>query len=212
MQFLHLFADFFLHIDKHLDAIVTQYGAQTYLILFLIIFCETGLVITPFLPGDSLLFAAGALAGAGSLNPLVLFALLVIAAVGGNAVNYWVGRKIGDATYRMNGRLIRKEHLEKTEAFFAKYGAKAIIITRFMPVVRTIAPFVAGVGKMPLSVFHFYNLAGGLLWISLFLGAGYFFGSLPFVEKNFSLVILVIIVLSILPPVYEYWKAKHPRR
>lgn len=208
MELLHSFIDFFLHIDVHLASVIAEYGVLTYGILFLIIFCETGLIVTPFLPGDSLLFAAGAFAGSGSFSIALLGALLAFAAIAGNIVNYTVGRTIGEAVERLDGRWIRREHLEKTRQFFAKYGAKAIIITRFMPIIRTMAPFVAGVGRMPQSVFHFYNVVGGLVWIGLFLGAGYFFGSMPFVEKNFSLVIMAIIVLSVLPPIYEWWKSR----
>ncbi len=208
MLLLHSLLDFFLHIDTHLGSILQEYGALTYLILFLIIFCETGLVVTPFLPGDSLLFAAGAFAARGSMNGIVLFVLLSVAAIAGNTTNYFIGRHVGVAAYGWNSRFIKQEHLQHTKQFFAVHGGLTIIITRFMPIVRTFAPFVAGIGHMPLRTFFAYNIAGGLLWVTLFVGGGYFFGTLPFVEKNFSAVILVIIVFSVLPGLFAWMKRR----
>jgi membrane-associated protein len=201
--------DFIVHIDAHLDAIIRNYGAWTYAILFLIIFCETGFVVTPFLPGDSLLFAAGTFAARGSLSPYVLFGLLSIAAILGDTVNYWIGRWIGPRAQR-GLRFVRKEHLDRTHAFYEKHGGKTIVIARFMPIIRTFAPFVAGVGAMDYGRFLMFNVSGGLLWISLFVFAGYYFGNIPAVEENFTLVIMAIILLSILPGVIEY--ARHRLR
>ena len=208
MAFLSSILSFFLHIDTHLASIIEAYGTLTYVILFAIILCETGLVVMPFLPGDSLLFAAGALAGKGDFNIYVLFILLFVAAVCGDALNFYIGSKLGNAAFARYPRIFKQDHLKKTNQFFATYGNKTIVIARFMPIVRTLAPFVAGVGQMQYSHFVFYNVFGALLWLSLFLGCGYFFGSLPFVEKNFSFVILVIIILSVLPALYEWWKGR----
>jgi len=201
--------DLFLHIDKHLAEIVSHYGVWTYVILFLVIFCETGLVVTPFLPGDSLLFAAGAIASLGSLNVHSLFLLLLIAAIVGDTVNYHIGYFLGPKFLEKNkSRFIKKEYLERTHRYFEKYGGKTIIIARFVPIVRTFAPFLAGIGSMTYRHFIFYNVIGGLLWVSLFVYAGYFFGETPFVKKNFTLVILAIIVISVIPAVIEVIKAK----
>jgi len=201
--------DIVLHLDKHLNDVIQSYGVWTYLILFVIVFCETGLVVTPFLPGDSLLFAAGALAASGPpLRPGWLFVLLSVAAVAGDTVNYWIGHLFGEALTRRYPRVVKKEHLERTHAFFEKYGGETIIIARFVPIVRTFAPFVAGIGNMTYLKFISYNVIGGLLWPALFIYGGYFFGNLPLVKNNFSVVILVIIVLSVLPGVIEYLRQR----
>jgi membrane-associated protein len=206
---LQLF-DFIMHIDVHLDGIIRGYGAWTYGILFLIIFCETGLVVMPLLPGDSLLFAAGAFAARGSLNPLMLFGLLAVAAVLGDSVNYGIGNYLAPRAQR-GFRFIRKEHLDRTHAFYEKHGGKTIVFARFMPIIRTIAPFVAGVGAMDYRRFAVYNIAGGISWISLFVFGGYFFGTIPAVEENFTLVIMAIILLSILPGIIEFIRHRRTR-
>ena len=211
MEFLKEVLDFVLHLDKHLSPIIQEYGAWTYLLLFLIVFCETGLVITPFLPGDSLLFAAGAFAAAGSLSIWVLIAVLFVAAVLGDTVNYWVGHFLGHRLLNAKRRLIKPEHLAYTHEFYEKYGGKTIIIARFVPIVRTIAPFVAGLGTMSYGRFMSYNVIGGAVWVLICTLAGYLFGNLPFVQKNFSLVVLMIIVLSLVPAVWEVWRARRRR-
>lgn len=198
--------DLFLHLDVYLKDITTTYGAWTYGILFVVIFVETGLVVMPFLPGDSLLFAAGALAALGSLNVWYLLGLLMVAAVLGDAVNYSIGHYLGDRAY--NIKWIKKEYLDKTHAFFEKHGGKAIFLARFVPIVRTFAPFVAGIGRMSYRYFATYNIVGGVTWVTLFTLAGYFFGGIPFVQKNFEYVIIVIILISVLPMVYEWLKAR----
>lgn len=202
--------DFILHIDRHLAEIIADYGIWTYAILVAIIFAETGLVVTPFLPGDSLLFAAGAFCAKPEtgLNVHLMAVLLFIAAVIGDTVNYWIGAKIGPAVFkRENSIFLRKKHLERAHAFFEKYGGRAIILARFVPIVRTFVPFVAGVGQMTYARFIAYNVLGGFVWIYFFLYAGYLFGNQPFVQKNFKLVILAIIVISVLPMVIEGWRA-----
>ena len=206
MEWLELVIDFIIHIDEHLISIVSTYGLWTYLILFLIIFAETGLVVTPFLPGDSLLFAAGAICATGALDPYILFVLLFIAAVLGDFVNYSVGNYVGLKIFREDAKFFKMGYLEKTQAFFAKYGGKTIVIARFVPIVRTYAPFVAGAGKMKYSRFFFYNVFGAFIWISLFIAAGYLFGNLPFVKNNFSLVVFIIIGISLVPIVVEFVK------
>ena len=211
MEFLKEVLDFVLHLDKHLSPIIQEYGAWTYLLLFLIVFCETGLVVTPFLPGDSLLFAAGAFAASGSLSIWVLIAVLFIAAVLGDTVNYWVGHFLGHRLLNAKRRLIKPEHLAYTHEFYEKYGGKTIIIARFVPIVRTIAPFVAGLGTMSYGRFMSYNVIGGAVWVLICTLAGYLFGNLPFVQKNFSLVVLMIIFLSLLPAVWEVWRARRRR-
>ncbi len=208
MNFIRDAIDFILHIDVHLATIVSQYGAWTYGILFLIIFCETGLVVTPFLPGDSLLFATGALAAATDLNVVVLFVLLSIAAIVGDAVNYWVGKTVGEKLFDGRIRYLRREHLDRTHAFYEKYGGKTIVIARFVPIVRTFAPFVAGMGSMSYGKFAMYNISGGILWIGSLLFAGYLFGNLPIVRDNFGLVIIAIIILSILPALIEILRGR----
>ena len=194
--------EFFLHVDKHLADVVSNYGTWTYAILFLVIFCETGLVVCPFLPGDSLIFAAGALAGAGLLNPILLFVIIFIAAVIGDTVNYHIGKNFGHIIIRKNW--VKQAHLDKTHDFFEKHGGKTIVYARFVPIVRTLAPFVAGISKMNYTYFIRYNFFGGFLWTIIFVLLGYFFGTMDFVQKNFSLVIIAIIVISLLPPFISY--------
>jgi membrane-associated protein len=209
---LHNLIDFVLHLDRHLGAMVHNYGPWAYGILFLIIFCETGLVVTPFLPGDSLLFAAGSLAAIGSLSLPVLVAVLFAAAVIGDNTNYFIGRQIGSRAFTHDYRWLSRRHLERTHQFFERYGPRAVILARFVPIVRTFTPFVAGVGEMKYSRFLGYDLAGGMAWVGLFSCAGYWFGNLPKVRENFSVVILGIIVISTLPIAVElarsYWSAR----
>lgn len=201
--------NFILHIDQHLLEFIKQYGVWIYAILFLIVFVETGLVVMPFLPGDSMLFAAGALAAStGQMDPWLLIALLFTAAVLGDTLNYHIGRYIGPRVFEMDSRFIKKEHLLKTHQFFEKHGGKTIIIARFMPFIRTFAPFVAGVGRMSYKHFLAFNVIGGFLWVASFITVGYFFGSHPFVKENFSHLMLGIIVFSLLPAVFEFVRAK----
>lgn len=202
------FVDIVLHLNKHLDDLVRDYGVWTYAILFAIVFCETGLVVTPFLPGDSLLFAIGALAAGESLNLWAVLGLLTVAAILGDTINYHAGHFIGTHVFTEDARILKKKHLDRTHEFFERYGGKTIVIARFVPIVRTFAPFVAGAGAMNYRHFIVYNIAGGVLWVGLITIAGYFFGSTEFVKKNFSLVIIAIIIISILPGVYEYWRAR----
>ncbi|TSC58527.1 MAG: membrane-associated protein [Candidatus Peregrinibacteria bacterium Greene0416_19] len=205
-----LFLEFLLHLDVHLDLIIQHYGALTYAILFLVILCETGLVVTPFLPGDSLLFAAGAFAARGSLDPLILFTLLSAAAVIGDTLNYAIGHFLGPRVFRMKIPFLNHEHLMRTEEFYERHGGKTIVLARFIPIIRTLAPFVAGVGSMKYGRFIGYNVIGGIVWVALFVFGGYFFGNIPWVKENFTLVILAIIVLSLVPGAYHYamhrWK------
>ncbi|HYG39133.1 MAG TPA: DedA family protein [Cytophagales bacterium] len=208
MEFIKEVLDFFLHLDKHLNEIIIDYGTLTYLILFLIIFVETGIVVMPFLPGDSLLFAAGAFAALGSLNVFLLIILLFIAAVLGDTLNYAIGNYIGPRVFYRDYMLVKREHLVKTQQFYEKHGGKTIIFARFIPIIRTFAPFVAGIGKMTYSKFISFNIIGGALWILIFIWAGYFFGNLEIVRKNFTYVIFAIIILSILPPIIELLKEK----
>ena len=210
MEFITGAIDLFLHLDEYLQEIIVNYGAWTYGILFIVIFVETGLVVMPFLPGDSLLFAAGTFAALGSFNVWGLIGLLIVAAVLGDAVNYSIGHYLGDRAY--NIKWIKKEYLEKTHAFFEKHGGKAIFLARFVPIVRTFAPFVAGIGKMSYAYFATYNIVGGVTWVFLFTLLGYFFGNIPFVKKNFELVIIVIILISVLPMVYEWWKHRSEKK
>ena len=204
MEVIKYLVDLFLHLDVHLQQIIAQYGTVTYVLLFAVIFGETGLVITPFLPGDSLLFASGTFAAKGSFNVHFLFILLVIAAVLGDTVNYWIGHYVGPKVFEKEKvRFLKKEYLERTHKFFEKYGGKTIILARFVPIVRTFAPFVAGIGAMTYSRFILYNIIGGILWSALFLYGGFFFGNIEFVKHNFSLVILAIIFISILPGIIE---------
>ena len=202
------FVDFVLHMDKHLDLIVRSMGMWSYAVLFVVIFIETGLVVTPFLPGDSLLFAAGSLAALGSFNVGALFALLAVAAILGDTVNYWIGHYIGPHVFSTNSRLFKREYLDRTHAFYEKHGGKTIFLARFIPIIRTFAPFVAGVGRMSYGYFITYNVVGGLVWTALFTFGGYFFGNLPFVKNNFSLVIMAIVVISVLPAVWEALRSK----
>jgi membrane-associated protein len=211
METLHDLVDVFLHVDRHLADIVASYGLLTYAILFAIVFCETGLVVTPFLPGDSLLFAAGALCTTTELSIGLLIPLLIAAAILGDAVNYWIGFLVGPGFLEKGKvRFIKREHLERTQAFYARHGGKTIILARFMPFLRTFAPFVAGIGRMSPVRFFAYNVAGGILWVVSFSLLGYFFGSMPVVKKNFSLVVLGIIALSVLPLVIKLFQRKQP--
>ena len=203
MQLLAQLFDFILHIDRHLSEIIVDYGTWTYLVLFTIVFIETGLVVFPFLPGDSLLFAAGALAATGSLNVWVVFGLLAAAAILGDTVNYWIGNRVGPRVFKEDVRFLKREHLERTQKFYEKHGGKTIFLARFIPIIRTFAPFVAGVGTMRYGKFIAYNVVGGLVWTSGFTFAGYFFGNIPIVRDNFGLVVIAIIVISVLPVVYE---------
>jgi membrane-associated protein len=206
MEFLKTALSFFLHLDEYLATIISVYGTWTYIILFIVIFVETGLVVMPFLPGDSLLFAAGSFAALGSLNIWVLLVSLSFAAVLGDAVNYTIGHYLGERAYDI--KWIKREHLEKTHAFFEKHGGKAIFLARFVPIVRTFAPFVAGVGKMSYKYFATYNVVGGITWVFAFTLLGFFFGNLEFVQKNFELVILAIVLISAVPMGIEWWKAR----
>ncbi len=208
MDWLTTLIDIFLHLDVYLAEVIQTYGLWTYALLLLVIFMETGFVVTPFLPGDSLLFAAGTFAALGALDVKFLFLLLALAAVGGDTVNYWVGHYIGPRAFSGNVRFLKKEHLDKTHAFYEKHGGKTIVLARFIPIIRTFAPFVAGVGAMTYSHFIAYNVVGGLAWVSLFLFGGYFFGNIPFVKHNFEFVILGIIFISVLPPIVEYLKSR----
>ncbi len=209
MEFIKTLIDFILHIDKHLAEITTEYGTLTYIILFVIIFAETGLVVTPFLPGDSLLFAIGAICSIGSLNLFLVIGLLIIAAILGDTVNYSVGAFFKERILRGEKiRFIKEEHIQKTNEFYDKYGGKTIIIARFIPIVRTFAPFVAGIGAMDYKKFIMFNVVGGVVWIISFTVLGYFFGNLPIIKKNFTLVIFAIIILSIMPAVIEYIRSK----
>ena len=204
MEILKSILDFVLHIDVHLSEIISNYKVWTYLILFLIIFAETGLVVTPFLPGDSLLFAAGALIAKGDtgLDIYILSILLCIAAILGNTTNYYLGNYFGPKVFKEGNKILKLEYYEKTNIFFSKHGGKAIIFSRFMPIFRTIAPFVAGIGKMPLGRFTYFNIVGGLAWIVSFLFIGYFFGGIPIIKQNFTIVIIVILILTALPAVF----------
>lgn len=211
MEFIHQAIDLFLHLDAHLIELASSLGGWLYLALFLIVFFETGLVVTPFLPGDSLLFAVGALAAVDG-SPLgvpELLVLLSIAAIAGDAVNYAIGYRVGPKVfYSETSRLLNKKHLLRTEAFYEKYGGKTIILARFMPIIRTFAPFVAGIGHMRYGRFAMFNIVGGLAWVAAFVLAGYFFGNVPMVKRNFHFVIVAIIILSVLPPVFEFLRAR----
>lgn len=202
MELITWFIEFILHIDKHLEQMLTLYGIWTYVILFVIVFCETGLVVTPFLPGDSLLFAAGALAAigsGGSFNLAVLLLVLIIAAIAGDTVNYWIGSWLGPQAFTRKLPLLKQEYLARTRAFYARHGGKTIVLARFVPIIRTFAPFVAGVGSMSYTYFLLYNVVGGLVWVVLFTISGYLFGNIPVVRENFFLVTVGIIVVSVLP-------------
>jgi membrane-associated protein len=212
------FIEFILHVDRHLLEFVQQYGTWVYGILFAIVFCETGLVVTPFLPGDSLLFAVGALSATGVLNPWLAFALLVAAAIAGDTVNYTVGRRIGARLFgrgdqpAFSHRLINPEHVKRAHAFFEEYGGKAVVLARFVPIVRTFLPFVAGAAEMKASAFLFYNVTGGIAWVTVCMGAGILFGNVPMVKENFSLVTIGIVLVSTLPIVFEFLKHRKTTR
>ena len=208
MEVIKFLIDFVLHMDVHLNEIITNYGVWTYGILFLVIFMETGFVVTPFLPGDSLLFAAGTFAALGALNPLYLFFLLTVAAIIGDTINYAIGAYIGSRAFSGEIKFLKQEHLDRTQEFYEKHGGKTIILARFVPIIRTFAPFVAGVGTMEYRKFVSYNVIGGIIWVAIFISLGYFFGNIPFVKKNFELVIFAIIAISFIPPIMEYLKAR----
>ncbi|WP_373741020.1 DedA family protein [Neisseria sp.] len=209
MEFINTIIDFILHIDQHLTELSAQYGSWIYAILFLIVFCETGLVVTPFLPGDSLLFAAGGIAAVGNMNIHVMVLLLIAAAIIGDAVNFAVGKMFGEKLFaNPDSKIFKRSYLDKTHAFYEKYGGKTIIIARFVPIVRTFAPFVAGMGNMDYSRFIRYNVIGAVLWVVLFSYGGYFFANIPVVKKNLSLVLLGIIIVSVLPAVIEIIRAR----
>jgi membrane-associated protein len=206
VDWLRYLFDLFVHLDRHLKNILDTCGSWTYLILFVVIFCETGLVVTPFLPGDSLIFAAGAFAALGSLDPYLLFVLLSIAAVAGDTVNYWAGHYIGPKAFSGNIRFLKKEYLERTHRFYEKYGGKTIVLARFIPIIRTFAPFVAGIGAMNYARFIVYNIAGGVAWVAIFLILGYALGER--FKNCFHWVILAIIIISVLPMAYEYLRSR----
>ncbi|MBK8163148.1 MAG: DedA family protein [Gammaproteobacteria bacterium] len=211
MELITAAVDVLLHLDRHLEALIAAYGMWVYVILFLIIFCETGLVVTPFLPGDSLLFVVGTLAGAGLLDVGWIIPSLIIAAILGDSVNYWIGGLAGPAVFRRDDSLLfKRRHLERTHQFYERHGGKTIIIARFVPIVRTFAPFVAGIGRMAYARFLAYNVTGAVAWVTLFVGAGYWFGDLPVVRQNLTLIIFGIIIVSVLPGVFEY--LRHRRR
>jgi membrane-associated protein len=201
--------DFIMHVDAYLGIFLQNYGALTYLLLFVIVFIETGLVITPFLPGDSLIFVAGAFAAKGYLNVFLLFLILIGAAILGDTLNYWIGSFFGEKIF-LKLKFFKQEHLEKTKKFYEKHGNKTIILARFVPIVRTFAPFVAGIGKMDYFKFISYNIIGGIAWVAIFLFSGYFLGEIPFIEKNLTYVIFAIIIISLIPPAIEY--VKHRRK
>jgi membrane-associated protein len=218
MELLQQAFEYFRHMDVHLADLLRQYGAWTYAILFLIIFCETGLVVTPFLPGDSLLFAAGAVVatansqpGQPALNILLLWVLMMLAAVVGDTVNYQIGRWLGLRVFKDDARILKTEYLERTEAFYAKHGGKTIILARFIPIVRTYAPFVAGASRMDYGRFLSFNVIGGVAWITLFLFSGYFFGNIPWIQERFEYVVIVIILLSVIPVLIEWLKHRRER-
>ena len=210
--FLQSVLDYVLHLDRHVAELVNDYGGWTLLILFLIIFCETGLVVTPFLPGDSLLFAAGAIAATGSLNVGVVVALLIVAAILGDSTNYWIGSRIGTRVFKDDARILKTEYLHRTEDFFRRYGGKTIVLARFAPIVRTYAPFVAGVAGMPYSRFLTFNVIGGVAWILIFVVGGYLFGGIDVVEDNFGLVIIAVILVSLIPIAIEVVRNKRKKR
>lgn len=209
MNFIIYFVDFFIHLDKYLPLIIQSFGIWAYVLLFLVIFCETGLVVTPVLPGDSLLFALGAFAAQGALNIEILLISLCLAAVAGDTVNYSIGNFLGSKVFHyQDSRFFKKEYLLRTHQFYEKHGGKTIIIARFIPIIRTFAPFVAGIGTMKYPKFITYNVVGGVAWVCLFLLAGYFFGGIPAVKNNFTLVIMAIIIISVMPGVFEYWRQR----
>jgi len=200
--------DIVLHLNRYLSDIITRYGAWTYALLFFVIFMETGFVVTPFLPGDSLIFAAASFGATGVLNPWLIFGLCATAAIAGDTANYWIGHKVGAKAYTGEVKWVKKEYMERTHAFFEKHGGIAIFLARFVPIIRTFAPFVAGVGQMPYGYFIRWNVIGGITWVAVFTLLGYFFGTIPFVQKNFELVIIAIIVISVIPAITEAIKAR----
>ncbi len=205
MDLLLAFVDIVLHLDRHLAALIADYGVWIYAILFLIIFCETGLVVTPFLPGDSLLFATGALAATGAMDPVLLGGLLILASFMGDNTNYWIGRFVGPKVFsRMESRFLNRKHLDQTHRFYERHGGKAVILARFFPIIRTFAPFVAGVGTMLYPRFLAFSLVGGVAWVGGLVGGGYFFGNIPIVKQNFTLVVFGIIFLSLMPAVVGF--------
>lgn len=208
MDFFKQIIDFILHIDKHLVELTTQYGIYIYFILFTILFCETGLVVTAILPGDSLLFAAGALSSSGNLNLLYVILFMIVGAILGNQCNFYIGRWLGPRLSTMNTKWINKEYIERTQRFYDKHGGKALIIGRFLPIIRTFVPLVAGIGKMNAGKFLYYNIVGALIWIIPLTSLGYWFGNIPFVKNNFSLVIIVIIIVSAMPLYIGLWNRK----
>lgn len=209
---LKILIDIFLHLDRNLANVVSLYGSLVYGLLFIIIFMETGFVVTPFLPGDSLLFASGALAATGTMHIAIIYPLFLAAAILGDTVNYWIGHFIGPKVFEGEHRFIKKEYLHKAQSFYDKYGGFAILLARFVPIVRTFAPFVAGVAKMDYKKFILYNIIGAAAWVTLFTFAGYLFGNLPFVKNNFHYVVVAIIILSIVPILFEFFKAKLAKR
>jgi membrane-associated protein len=212
MELLLTFIDLFIHLDQHLIWLIQHFGVWVYLIVFLVVFCETGLVVTPLLPGDSLLFGLGALAAIGDLNVAWLFILLSIAAIAGDTVNYFIGKYVGPKVFHQEtSRFFKKEYLERTHQFYEKYGGKTIVIARFMPIIRTFAPFVAGIGAMTYAKFIIYNVLGGIAWVAIFIFGGYYFGNLPVVKNNFTLVIMAIIIISVLPGVIEYFRQRRSK-
>jgi membrane-associated protein len=209
MEFLKQFLDTVLHLREHIGELISHYGPHIYTIFFLVIFCETGLVLTPFLPGDSLLFTAGAFAALGQLNIWLMFGILSVAAILGDTVNYWIGHYLGPKVFKWEkSRFFNPEHLKRTHEFYQKYGAKTIILARFVPIVRTFAPFVAGIGAMTYAKFFLFNVVGGVAWVAICLFAGYWFGNIPWVAKHFEAVIIGIILVSLLPLIYEVWKGR----
>ena len=209
MEYLKDLIEIFFHIDQHLGTVIQMFGIWTYLILFVVIFSETGLVVTPFLPGDSLLFAAGSIAALGSLNPHSLFILLAVAAVAGNTANYTIGKFFGPKIFtRKDVRFLNKKYLDQAHAFYERHGGKAVIIARFAPIIRTFVPFVAGIARMTYLRYSIYNIVSSVAWVALFIYAGYYFGTLPLVKRNFSLVIMAIIIISLIPAVWGYLKTR----
>ncbi len=205
MELLLWLIDIFVHLDRHLVWLIQNFGVWAYLIVFIVVFCETGLVVTPILPGDSLLFGLGALAAVGGLDVGWLFFLLCVAAIAGDTVNYTIGHFVGPRVFQENAsRFFKREYLERTHRFYERHGGKTIVIARFIPIIRTFAPFVAGIGSMTYSHFIVYNVAGGILWVAVFIFGGFYFGNLPVVRQNFTLVIVAIIIISVLPGVFEY--------
>ena len=206
---LNIILDFFIHLDRYLKYFIDSFGVGTYIILFFIIFLETGFVITPFLPGDSILFAVGTFSAIGLLKIFPIYLLMLFAAILGDTVNYWVGHSVGSKIFEKESRFIKKKYLDRTKLFYEKHGGKAIILARFIPIIRTFAPFIAGIGVMKYSKFLIYNVIGGFLWVSLFIFLGYFFGNIPIVKENFEITILIIVIISLFPIIIEFIKSKY---